>query len=1481
LVFYCVNVGIFIRYTSGCEDESPKKSENVIIEAEFLRIKTRKNEEATNEGSKRKQRKKSINKRKGKTVPFINPKKWIRKKQNNLRRRMSRGINCEGSMGYLFMKLLKLLKFSIFLRKAKNVILIFDYLNSFNLLKLSLLYSLYTIKCDLLCNFIKRSKVGGWVNEGICKFKVRFTNLKIKSLTIDNLLKMGTIESNPGPKNMDNRCIDIVTFNCNGLGDIQKRRRIFEKSDKIASKGGIVMLQETHITNEKEAERLIKAQFRLSKFKSNSAGIITIFSNDFKVIQSQSDTEGRMLLTLTQNEDEKFLLVNVYCPNNHIQSVNFIETVFLRIFETLETHPDCYIIMGGDFNSCLTNKDFLNRNKTKPESDLTDLLQQNTTICDLTDTFRFLNDDPGYTWNRGMCYSRLDYIYLSKSLNGRIKCSKINWAFDKSDHAALVTTIVIREEIRKGPGIVKVNPEVLDDPLKREQIRNELIFLLNQIPADWDGHMKLDYLKMILRSTIAKHTNAKRAEEKEELESLELALNDIEALKQKVMAKYTHTTINYNERIGKIDKAKSAIKISIDSLRKVISDRISFRSAAKWFEYGEKSNKFFLNLTKLKSKQKLISSIKHGEKHWEGQDAVMKGIEGFYSDLYRKDPKVGNNQDNDSDFFNLCPKLSTSQKVVLDNKLTLEELRRALFTCKESAPGPDGIPYRVYKVFWQQVGQIISESWDYSVVKGLIPKDHRQAIITMIPKEGKDNSDIKNWRPITLSNCDAKIITKALANRLKPILDSIIDPTQTAYVPGRSVMDNLRSNMFLKDYCKINKIDAILTSLDAQKAFDSVDHAYIDKILDSYGFGDMFRKYFSILYNDLTAKILVNGYFSEAIRIERGVKQGDALSCAIFILCIDPLLRNINKNSKIKLVKVVSKLSKTTVTHKASGFADDISVICLNDVESVDQIFKEYERLSNKSGLILNADKTEILRLHAPDGLGNKLSFEIKYNGSNFMIECVSKLKICGIYYCNNDKDESDLNVAGKIMKLKTQLKKWTARYLTMEGKSLIVKTFGLSQLIYSMQCVRFDNPNLVLIERLIFNFLWSNKEMENNSSRDRIKRSVMKNDYKVGGLRITDVECLDRSLKLRQYIRASKSNHNIAQIQKFCSESSGSLLTLPHEFANVTKDECVSNVAQETINIIMDEQRMDMFGHKGDDIECSISINHIAGVNVQTYLLRKSRPFLSCIFRQLKKEGIDTFLDLAMEAETEMNKPRQKRLESILNAFPKYFRDAAKSFNENINTQAMEITHLLNRNNKWQPIHIISTSEIQWILKKALNRVSVVDFEERLNVPNGFEINIMEFRNSCKNAKLRNIYFRLIHNDFFTHERMFKYKMVNSPYCPRCGMIENIDHLMWECKESKQIWKCYNEVLNDLGLERMILNKREDLYKTEILSPLSLIKMKIIQEIIQIERPKNWSKNNVHNLIKHIRNIEVQNATDKHETISINRKWKHFLNVL
>jgi hypothetical protein len=83
------------------------------------------------------------------------------------------------------------------------------------------------------------------------------------------------------------------------------------------------------------------------------------------------------------------------------------------------------------------------------------------------------------------------------------------------------------------------------------------------------------------------------------------------------------------------------------------------------------------------------------------------------------------------------------------------------------------------------------------------------------------------------------------------------------------------------------------------------------------------------------------------------------------------------------------------------------------------------------------------------------------------------------------------------------------------------------------MQCTFFEKIQLKEIERYIFNFIWGTKEIVNSRARDRIRRSEMKNEYELGGLKIPDIESLDRSLKLRQFIRASKSKHVIHQMYK------------------------------------------------------------------------------------------------------------------------------------------------------------------------------------------------------------------------------------------------------------------------------------------------------------------------------------------------------------
>jgi hypothetical protein len=85
-----------------------------------------------------------------------------------------------------------------------------------------------------------------------------------------------------------------------------------------------------------------------------------------------------------------------------------------------------------------------------------------------------------------------------------------------------------------------------------------------------------------------------------------------------------------------------------------------------------------------------------------------------------------------------------------------------------------------------------------------------------------------------------------------------------------------------------------------------------------------------------------------------------------------------------------------------------------------------------------------------------------------------------------------------------------------------------------------------------------------------------------------------------------------------------------------------------------------------------------------------------------------------------------------------------------------------------------------------------------------------MQFRRQCKEVKLRNTFYRLINKDFFTAERMFRYRMTESPNVNRCGEIETVDHLLFECNDSKKMWKTYNTVLKRKLSSRYEINGKK-----------------------------------------------------------------------
>ena len=112
----------------------------------------------------------------------------------------------------------------------------------------------------------------------------------------------------------------------------------------------------------------------------------------------------------------------------------------------------------------------------------------------------------------------------------------------------------------------------------------------------------------------------------------------------------------------------------------------------------------------------------------------------------------------------------------------------------------------------------------------------------------------------------------------------------SAYIPGRNVHNNLRSLKLIKQYCKEQKIKGLFVGVDARKAFDSVDHRYVPKFIN----------WVMILNKKLRADDLVNGFRTEKVNKEQSAKQGDALSCSMFILCVDPLIRKINVRAQLR-----------------------------------------------------------------------------------------------------------------------------------------------------------------------------------------------------------------------------------------------------------------------------------------------------------------------------------------------------------------------------------------------------------------------------------------------------------------------------------------------------------------------------------------------------------------------------------------------------
>ena len=142
--------------------------------------------------------------------------------------------------------------------------------------------------------------------------------------------------------------------------------------------------------------------------------------------------------------------------------------------------------------------------------------------------------------------------------------------------------------------------------------------------------------------------------------------------------------------------------------------------------------------------------------------------------------------------------------------------------------------------------------------EGQLSSSQRQAVIVLIEKKDKDKRFLKNWRPISLINVDAKIASKAIALRIKKVIGKLVHCDQTAYVGDRNIGESVHLINDILEYMDENDIEAILFS-DFEKAFDSVEHSFIISILRAFGLGRNFIQWVKTFFKNAESCVMNNG----------------------------------------------------------------------------------------------------------------------------------------------------------------------------------------------------------------------------------------------------------------------------------------------------------------------------------------------------------------------------------------------------------------------------------------------------------------------------------------------------------------------------------------------------------------------------------------------------------------------------------------------
>ena len=367
--------------------------------------------------------------------------------------------------------------------------------------------------------------------------------------------------------------------------------------------------------------------------------------------------------------------------------------------------------------------------------------------------------------------------------------------------------------------------------------------------------------------------------------------------------------------------------------------------------------------------------------------------------------------------------ISPEDRDYCDDAIAQEEVLKAIKNLKNNkSPGCDGITAELYKMFDELLTPFLVKVFSESLEKEALPTTMTQGVITLIPKPGKDRNCLENWRPITLLNNDYKIFALVFANRLKEVLDSIIDESQSGFMKKRHIANNIRLVMDLLDYNEFITDNSFILFLDFYKAFDSLEHGFILHALKKFGFGDGFCRTVRTLYENGSSAVKLKFGTSPRFRVSRGIKQGCPISPYLFLIASQLLALHVSN----------SALEGITLAERSiilSQLADDTTIF-LRNASQIPPAIELIRGFSQASGLKLNLRKCELMAVKECD-VSTICDIPVK-----------EQVTYLGTIITKDHNTRSLINFSPIIEKTKKKLNSWLKR-LILERKSLTDKSGG------------------------------------------------------------------------------------------------------------------------------------------------------------------------------------------------------------------------------------------------------------------------------------------------------------------------------------------------------------------------------------------------------------------------------------------------------